>query len=136
MKTIKMIVAYDGTNYAGWQIQPNALTIEEVLNRELSSLLNEDITVHGASRTDAGVHSLGNIAWFDTNARFDAERIAPALNTHLPADIRVLESCKVSNDYNPHNIKSKKTGHYCPVFYYSALASAITFCAIFEGTSS
>lgn len=112
MKTIKMIVAYDGTNYAGWQIQPNALTIEEVLNRELSSLLNEDITVHGASRTDAGVHSLGNIAWFDTYARFDAERIAPALNTHLPADIRVLESCEVSNDYNPHNIKSKKTYEY------------------------
>ena len=62
MKRVKLTVAYDGTNYHGWQIQPNAVTIEEVLNHHLSELLKEDIKVIGASRTDAGVHALGNVA--------------------------------------------------------------------------
>ena len=58
MKRIKLTVAYDGTNYCGWQIQDNGITIEEVLNRELSKLLQEDIKIIGASRTDSGVHAL------------------------------------------------------------------------------
>ena len=62
MKRVKLIVAYDGTNYHGWQTQPNAVTIEEVLNHHLSELLKEEIKVIGASRTDAGVHALGNVA--------------------------------------------------------------------------
>ena len=61
MKRIKLTVAYDGTNYCGWQIQPNGITIEQVLNENLSRLLGEEIVVSGASRTDSGVHSLGNI---------------------------------------------------------------------------
>ena len=56
MKRVKLVVAYDGTNYKGWQVQPNGVTIEEVLNRELSALFGEEITVTGASRTDSGVH--------------------------------------------------------------------------------
>ena len=64
VKRVKMTVAYDGTNYKGWQVQPNGITIEEVLNRHLSSLLGEEIAVTGASRTDSGVHSLGNVAIF------------------------------------------------------------------------
>ena len=66
MRRIMLIVAYDGTKYCGWQIQPNAITVEEVLNRELSRLLKEDIMVIGASRTDSGVHAMGNVAVFDT----------------------------------------------------------------------
>lgn len=66
-KRVKMVVAYDGTNYCGWQKQPNGICIEEVLNRELSKLLNEPIEVIGASRTDSGVHARGNIAVFDTH---------------------------------------------------------------------
>ena len=62
MKRVKLIVAYDGTNYCGWQIQPNGSTIEQVLNENLSKLLGEEITVTGASRTDSGVHSMGNVA--------------------------------------------------------------------------
>ena len=68
MKRIKLTVAYDGTNYCGWQIQDNGITIEEVLNRELSKLLQEDIKIIGASRTDSGVHALGNVAVFDTES--------------------------------------------------------------------
>ena len=59
MKRVKLVVAYDGTNYCGWQLQPNGVTIEEVLNRALSELLREDIMVIGASRTDSGVHAMG-----------------------------------------------------------------------------
>ena len=64
-----MVVAYDGTNYSGWQIQPNGVTIEQKLNEALQALLGEDIRVTGASRTDAGVHSLGNVCIFDTDTR-------------------------------------------------------------------
>lgn len=74
-KRVKMVVAYDGTNYCGWQKQPNGICIEEVLNRELSKLLNEPIEVIGASRTDSGVHARGNIAVFDTHARMPADKI-------------------------------------------------------------
>ena len=62
MIRVKLIVAYDGTNYCGWQIQDNGITIEEVLNRELTRLLGEEIRIIGASRTDSGVHALGNVA--------------------------------------------------------------------------
>ena len=62
MKRIKLTVAYDGTDYCGWQIQKNGVTVEEVLNRALSRLTGEKITVIGASRTDAGVHARGNVA--------------------------------------------------------------------------
>ena len=84
---VKMIVAYDGTNYKGWQVQPNGITIEEVLNKNLSNLLGEQIVVSGASRTDSGVHSLGNIAVFDTNTRMPADKNAFSLIQRLPEDI-------------------------------------------------
>ena len=65
MKRVMLKVAYDGTNYHGWQLQPNVITIESVLNETLSGLFHEEIKVIGASRTDTGVHALGNIAVFD-----------------------------------------------------------------------
>ena len=65
MKRIMITVAYDGTSYHGWQIQPNGVTIEEKLNQALCDLTGESIRVIGASRTDAGVHALGNLAVFD-----------------------------------------------------------------------
>ena len=91
MKRVKLTVAYDGTNYHGWQVQPNGNTIEAELNRHLSELLGEEIRVTGASRTDAGVHALGNVAVFDTSARMPAEKISYAMNTRLPEDIRIQE---------------------------------------------
>lgn len=112
MKRVKMTVAYDGTNYCGWQIQPNGITIEEILNRELSRILKEDIHVLGASRTDAGVHSLGNVCIFDTKARMPAEKISYAINQSLPDDIVVVDSRQVSDDWHPHKVKSRKTYEY------------------------
>ena len=107
-----MVVAYDGTNYCGWQIQPNGITIEQILNEELSRLLKEDIKVLGASRTDAGVHSLGNVCIFDTNTRMPAEKISFAINQSLPDDIVVVDSRQVRDDWHPHKIESRKTYEY------------------------
>ena len=112
MKRVKMVVAYDGTNYCGWQVQPNGITIEEVLNRSLSNLLGEKIEVMGASRTDSGVHSLGNVAVFDTNTRMPADKIAFALNQRLPEDIVVQGSCEVPSDWHPRYQESTKTCEY------------------------
>lgn len=111
-KRVMLIVAYDGTNYCGWQIQSNGNTIEGELNRALSELLGEKIIVSGASRTDAGVHSCGNVAVFDTIARMPAEKISYALNQRLPEDIVVQCSKKVPLDFHPRHVKSKKTYEY------------------------
>lgn len=112
MKRVKLIVAYDGTNYCGWQIQPNGTTIESVLNENLSALLKEEIVVTGASRTDSGVHSLGNVAVFDTNTRIPAEKISFALNQKLPPDIVVQDSSEVPGNWHPRYQKVRKTYEY------------------------
>ena len=107
-----MVVAYDGTNYSGWQIQPNGVTIEQKLNEALQALLGEDIRVTGASRTDAGVHSLGNVCIFDTDTRMPAEKISYALNQRLPEDIVVQDSCEVPDTFHPRFSRSRKTYEY------------------------
>ncbi len=112
MKRIKLVVAYEGTNYCGWQIQPSGITIEGVLNKALSELLKEDIKVTGASRTDSGVHSLGNVAVFDTETRIPPEKICYALNQRLPEDIVVQSSCEVAPDFHPRHCYSEKTYEY------------------------
>lgn len=111
-KRVMLTVAYDGTNYNGWQVQPNGTTIEGVLNEALSELLKEDITVVGASRTDAGVHALCNLAVFDTCSRIPAEKMSYALNTSLPEDIRIVGSKEVAADFHPRYCDSKKTYEY------------------------
>lgn len=112
MRRIKLIVAYDGTNYCGWQVQPGQRTIEGELNKALSELLREEIHVIGASRTDAGVHGLGNIAVFDTDSRIPGEKFSYALNQRLPEDIVVNHSEEVAPDYHPRKCSSVKTYEY------------------------
>lgn len=111
-KRVLLTVAYDGTAYHGWQIQSNGITIESELNRCLTQLLQEPIQVIGASRTDAGVHALGNIAVFDTMARMPADKISYALNQRLPEDIRIQNSCEVPRDWHPRHVESRKTYEY------------------------
>ena len=112
MKRIMLTVAYDGTAYHGWQMQPNGETIESVLNRCLSELLQEQVEVSGASRTDAGVHALGNLAVFDTETRIPADKIAYALNDRLPEDIRIQRSIEVADSFHPRYTESRKTYEY------------------------
>ena len=111
-KRVKLVVAYDGTNYCGWQVQPNGMTVEEILNRELSALTGEEVKVIGASRTDAGVHAEGNVAVFDTETGIPAERIAYALNCRLPEDIVAVKSEEVPGDWHPRYQCSVKTYEY------------------------
>lgn len=111
-KRVRLTVAYDGTNYHGWQIQDNGITIESELNRCLSDLFKEDIQVIGASRTDSGVHALGNIAVFDTASRMPAEKVSYALNQRLPEDIRIQRSEEVPPDWHPRYVTSRKTYEY------------------------
>lgn len=111
-KRVKLTVAYDGTNYCGWQVQPNGVTIESELNKHLSELLKEEIHVIGASRTDAGVHAMGNVAVFDTTARMPAEKISYAMNTRLPEDIRIQDSRQVADDFHPRFCETVKTYEY------------------------
>lgn len=111
-KRVRLTVAYDGTNYHGWQQQPNGVTIEGELNRCLSELVREDIQVIGASRTDAGVHALGNIAVFDTYARMPAEKFSYALNQRLPEDIRIQRSKEAPADWHPRRRGSRKSYEY------------------------
>lgn len=112
MKKIGLIVAYDGTNYCGWQVQPNGITIQGELNRCLSELLGEEIETIGASRTDAGVHAMGNVAVFDTNTRIPGEKISYALNQRLPEDIRIQLSEEMPLDFHPRYCDSVKTYEY------------------------
>ncbi len=112
MKRIKLIVAYDGTNYCGWQTQINGITVEEVLNKTLSGLLKEDIRVIGASRTDSGVHALGNVAVFDTESKIPGDKFSFALNQRLPEDIRIQDSCQVADDFHPRFCNTIKTYEY------------------------
>ena len=112
MKRVMLTVAYDGTNYHGWQFQPNGVTIEEVLNEKLSQLLKEEITVIGASRTDSGVHAYGNVAVFDTEARMPGDKFSYALNQRLPEDIRIRASREVPLDFHPRKTDSIKTYEY------------------------
>lgn len=111
-RRIRLTVAYDGTNYHGWQVQNNGITVESELSRALGELLDEQVHVIGASRTDAGVHALGNIAIFDTSGRMPAEKFAYALNQRLPEDIRIQRSEEVPADWHPRYSLSRKTYEY------------------------
>ncbi len=107
-----LTVAYDGTCYNGWQIQPGVITIESVLNETLTELLHEDIKVIGAQRTDSGVHAEGAVCVFDTDSTIPGDRFCFALNPVLPDDIRIRASREVEADFHPRRVPCKKTYRY------------------------
>lgn len=112
MKRVKLTVAYDGTKYSGWQAQKNAVTIEGILNKALTKLTGEEIAVIGASRTDAGVHALGNVAVFDTKSTIPGERFMYVLNQKMPEDIVIVASEEVAADWHPRHQNTWKTYEY------------------------
>lgn len=112
MRKIKLVVAYDGTNYCGWQVQPNGESIQKVLQNAIEDLVGHDIMLTGASRTDSGVHALGQVAVFDTDKMIVAEQFAMAINQRLPRDIVVQESVEVAMDFHPRYCDSRKTYEY------------------------
>ena len=111
-KRIMLTIAYDGTDYSGWQIQPGAATIEGTINETISRLLDEDIRLIGASRTDAGVHALGAVAVFDTVSSIPPDKYSFVINQGLPDDIRILKSQLVPDDFHPRKVNCRKTYEY------------------------
>lgn len=100
MQRIRLTVEYDGTHYGGWQLQKNAPTVQGELERALSQLTGRSIRITGASRTDAGVHARGQVAHFDSPVNIPPEKFSYALNTHLPPDIRVQDSCAAPEGFH------------------------------------
>ena len=112
MRRIRTIIAYDGTDYVGWQTQPNGVAVQEVIEKAILEVTGEQTTLQGSGRTDSGVHARAQVAHFDTGARMAADKFAIALNTHLPADIRVLYSEEVSPDFHARFSAKEKQYRY------------------------
>ena len=124
MRRIQLILEYDGTAYAGWQRQENALAVQQVVEDSLSRLTGRDrVVLHGASRTDAGVHALGQSAHFDTDSRIPGDKFSFALNTMLPPDIRIRDSREVPPDF--HARFSARGKRYRYFFYDDRHAGAL-----------
>jgi tRNA pseudouridine38-40 synthase len=111
MRNIKLIIEYDGTEYAGWQIQKNALAIQEVIEASITKLTGEKVEVVGSSRTDAGVHAIGYTANFKTESSIPSDKFTDALNTKLPKDIVILSSVEVPLEFHSRYDSVGKT--YC-----------------------
>ena len=111
--TIKLTVTYDGTNYCGWQIQPNKSTVQETIEDALYKLTGEKIKVIGSGRTDAGVHAEGQVAHFKReNENIPPEKYAIALNIILPDDVKIVKSERVDDDFSARRSAKKKTYIY------------------------
>lgn len=112
MSRVKLTIAYLGTAYHGWQIQDNAVTVQEKIQNALYELFSEPVTVHGASRTDAGVHAKAFVAHTDLPRSFPLEKLPLALNAHLPSDIGVLSAELVADDFHARFSCRGKTYSY------------------------
>ncbi len=123
MRRICLQVEYDGTDFAGWQRQSNAPSIQEEIEKNLYKITGEQITIHGSGRTDSGVHARAQIAHFDTHVRMPADKFVMALNCGLPSSIRIHKSFEVSMDF--HARFSAKKKYYCYQIENKRLASAI-----------
>ena len=111
-RRIRLIVSYDGTDYVGWQLQENGVSVQQRLNEAALAITGEHIQLHGSGRTDSGVHARAQVAHFDTNARMPADKFAIALNTRLPRDIRVLYSEEAPEGFHARFSAKNKTYRY------------------------
>src|SRR6202166_4960350 len=123
MRNLKMIVSYDGAEFAGWQVQPNAITVQGTVASVIGRLTGEKVLPQGSGRTDAGVHALAQVATFSLESPIPAENLGKALNDILPAAIRVLEVAEVPPEFHARKSARAKTYRYrisrraiCPPF--------------------
>ena len=123
VRNLKLILAYDGTDFAGWQVQPDLATIQGTLASAIGRLTGENVLPQGSGRTDAGVHALAQVASFQSASTIPIENWVPALNHILPRSIRVLEATVAAPDFHPRKSAQAKTYHYrihradiCPPF--------------------
>jgi len=126
----RLVVAYDGTQFSGWQIQPNANSIQEELQKALATILREPIRIMGSGRTDQGVHAKGQVAHFEIDHCLDQERVLLSLNGILPKDIRVKLLEPAPLDF--HACYSAKTRSITTTFGWNL--SSILFCIVIAFT--
>lgn len=119
-----MVIEYEGTNYVGWQAQPNGLSVQAAVERELNKLTGEQITLHASGRTDSGVHAYGQVAHFDTLSRVPPDKFSYALNAGLPRDIRVRFSAEAAPSFHSRFDVVKK--HYLYVVHNAPHSGAFT----------
>lgn len=108
----KLTIAYDGTHYAGWQVQANAQSIQPLVQKALETALRHPLDLTGSSRTDSGVHALGQTAHFDTDTPFEPKRLILSLNALLPPDIRIFQLEAVSSEFHARYSAKAKIYHY------------------------
>ncbi len=109
MRNLLLTISYDGSAYHGWQIQENAITVQEAFQSAVKKVFSEDIDIKGCSRTDSGVHANNYCLSFKTYKSIPCENIVLALNTYLPSDIAVLSCCEVPDDFHArYNVKTKQ----------------------------
>lgn len=109
MRTLKLTIAYDGANYAGWQIQPGKPTVQQMLEAAIEKVTGQHSSTLASGRTDAGVHALGQVVGFRTDSALPPEVFVRALNANLPQDIAVLDAVEVPGGFRPtHDAKRKR----------------------------
>ena len=111
-RRIRLVIQYDGTNYVGWQLQENGVSVQQLLNEALNGVTGERVQMHGSGRTDSGVHAKAQVAHFETDARMPADKFAIAMNMRLPRDIRVLFSEEAPPDFHARFSAKQKTYRY------------------------
>jgi tRNA pseudouridine38-40 synthase len=112
MAVYKMVVAYDGTAYHGWQKQPEDISVVQVLEESFKAVFKQKISISGASRTDAGVHALGQVAAFSLDMMIAPDRLKFAWNNALPSDVLIMSIVLAADDFNPRHKVASKTYHY------------------------
>jgi tRNA pseudouridine38-40 synthase len=112
MRNLKIVLAYDGTDFCGWQVQPDRQSIQGVLSQAIGRITNENVLPQGSGRTDAGVHALAQVATFTTKSSIPAENLVKALNDVLPASIRVLEITEKPPEFHARKSAQAKTYRY------------------------
>lgn len=112
LRTIRLLITFDGTRYHGWQRQHNGITVQGVLEEKLGKLCKKNITLHGAGRTDAGVHALGMVAHFHLKAAIPLKAFTDGLNSMLPRDIRILDACEEEPEFHSRYNALGKTYRY------------------------
>jgi tRNA pseudouridine38-40 synthase len=112
MRTLKLTVAYDGTRFVGWQRQAEGESIQGLLEEALARFEGRAVTVHGAGRTDAGVHALGQVASVQLTCGHDVETLTRALNAQLPEDLRVRAIDETATDFHARFSARSKTYRY------------------------
>ena len=128
LRNLKLTLSYDGSDFSGWQVQPDASTIQGTLASAIGRLTGENVLPQGSGRTDAGVHALAQVATFSTASPIPVENFLKALNDILPPSIRILEVKEVSADFHARKSAKAKTYRYRSLFGKRRVLKASCLC--------